>query len=104
MTDNDHPITPPQELAEPMTEYMNWLPISTAPREFKPFNMFVAIALEVRLGPNSAPYTSDPWCVWVDRDGSFARWPHSFAPTHWCPLPEYHPPRLGAPAGTGGAS
>ena len=78
-----------------MIDRMNWLPISTAPKERKPFDMFVVIALEVQLRSNSAPYTytSYPWCVWVDRDGSFARWPHSFAPTHWCPLPESHPPR-----------
>lgn len=114
MTEQQHPIAPPPELVKewrveaPSAEWLCtqaarwgyeqrgagiWLPISTAPKEPKPFNMFVVIALEVRVDSTGLPYTSDPWCVWVNKDGSFARWPHSFAPTHWCPLPEYHPRR-----------
>jgi hypothetical protein len=66
---------------------MNWIPIDIAPRSRKPFEMFVVIAMNVKPLPSSAPYTSDPYCVWREADGSFARWPHPFAPTHWCPLP-----------------
>ena len=70
---------------------MNWIPIDIAPRSRKPFEMFVVIAMNVKPLPSSAPYTSDPYCVWREADGSFARWPHPFAPTHWCPLPYYRP-------------
>jgi hypothetical protein len=70
---------------------MNWLPITTAPQSRKPFEMFVVIAIRSIPQPSSAPYTSDPYCVWREADGSFARWPHRFAPTHWCPLPRYYP-------------
>ena len=76
-----------------MTDQLKWLPIDTAPQEFAPFNMFVVVALDVVLASNSSRYTSDPWCVWRGRDGSFERWPHSFSPTHWCPVPVYDPRR-----------
>lgn len=51
--------------------------------------MFVVIALGVVPELGSTPCTSDPYCVWRERDGSLARWPHTFEPTHWCPLPCY---------------
>jgi len=70
---------------------MNWEPISTAPKEWKPFEMFVVIGINVKLS-TSPPYTTDPYCVWRNLDESFARWPHSFEPTHWCPLPSYNLP------------
>lgn len=69
---------------------MNWEPISTAPKEWKPFEMFVVIGINVKLS-TSRPYTTDPYCVWRNLDESFARWPHPFEPTHWCPLPSYNP-------------
>jgi hypothetical protein len=72
---------------------MTWQPIDTAPKSRKPFEMFAVIAMNVKPLLSSAPYTSDPYCVWRDVDGSFARWPHPFAPTHWCPLPYYRPTR-----------
>ena len=61
-----------------------WLPIETAPG---PRTMFVVIAIGVQVTATGVPYTSDPYCVWRDPDGSFARWPHPFQPTHWYPLP-----------------
>lgn len=72
---------------------MTWLPIETAPKERRPFSMFVVIAMDFDLEKvgGKGRYTSDPWCVWVHSDGSFARWPHPFPPTHWCPLPPYSP-------------
>lgn len=60
-----------------------WQPIETAPSEGR--ELFVVRAFNVRVG--DVLYTSDPWCVWRCRDGGFARWPHEFAPTHWCLLP-----------------
>lgn len=64
---------------------MKWQPIETAPNgENK--TMFVVKAFNVKT--NGLEYTSDPWCVWRNKDGSFARWPHNFEPTHWMPLPD----------------
>jgi hypothetical protein len=71
----------------PETE--QWLPISTAPKEHKPYSMFVVIAMDVIVG-NGIRYTSDPYCVWP-MSGTYMRWPHSFPPTHWRPLPDYSP-------------
>jgi hypothetical protein len=58
-----------------------WQPIETAPKEYTK-EMFVVIA----IGANGGKYNTDPYCVWYD-DGDFIRWPHSFKPTHWMPLP-----------------
>jgi hypothetical protein len=68
-----------------------WLPIETAPAVRLPFKMFVVIAMGVKVTESSPPYTSDPYCVWRESDGSLARWPHPFEPTHWLPLPHYEP-------------
>ncbi len=67
-----------------------WQPIETAPEGVKVSEqMFVVIAFNVRSSEsNPFLYTSDPYCVWKQKDGSFARWPHRFNPTHWMPLPE----------------
>lgn len=32
-------------------------------------------------------YLTDPWAVFRDADGAFARWPHGRPPTMWCPIP-----------------
>jgi hypothetical protein len=71
---------------EPETE--QWLPISTAPKEHKPYSMFVVIAMDVIVG-NGIRYTTDPYCVWPMGE-TYVRWPHSFPPTHWMPLPNYN--------------
>jgi hypothetical protein len=65
-----------------------WQPIETAPK-FPDRTMFVVRAFSVQPSAfsDSRVYTSDPWCVWRERDGGFARWPHVFQPTHWMPLP-----------------
>lgn len=34
-------------------------------------------------------YITDPWCGWLTDDGTFARWPHKFEPTHFIELPEF---------------
>lgn len=91
------PQHPPRDLIDRMTAKLypqatgEWLPIATAPIRHRPFNMFVVIGLSVIMSSNGAPYTTDPWCVWPDGKGGFMRWPHSFPPTHWCPLPSYDP-------------
>lgn len=71
----------------PKVEYQDgvWLPIDSAPYTKE---MFVVKAFNVVNGfTGGLPYTSDPWCVWLEKDGSFARWPHNFKPTHWLKLP-----------------
>ena len=75
-----------------MTSYtqipMTWQPIETAPKDRTPFKMFAVIAKDVVVSSNGVPYTTDPYYVWREGDG-FARWPHSFSPTHWHPMPEF---------------
>lgn len=62
-----------------------WLPIETAPQKSK--RMFVVKAFNQKTSTGHS-HNSDPYCVWRNDDGSFARWPHDFKPTHWLPLPE----------------
>ena len=71
-------------------ETREWLPISTAPEVLEPYQMFVVIAMDVTIG-NTKHFTTDPCCVWRKRSGEFVRWPWTFAPTHWMPLPDYNP-------------
>ena len=71
------------------SEAVQWLPINTAPKEHKPYSMFVVIAMDVIVG-DGIRYTTDPYCVWL-MGGKYMRWPHSFPPTHWRPLPDYNP-------------
>jgi hypothetical protein len=66
---------------------MNWLPIETAPKIRIPFPMFAVIAKDVIVSPSRIPYTTDPYYVWRESNGKFARWPHEFPPTHWHPMP-----------------
>ena len=63
-----------------------WLPIASLPTIYKTTKrMFVVIGIDIPVGSVKS-YTSDPYCVWVDGN-TFARWPHDFAPTHFCELP-----------------
>jgi hypothetical protein len=70
---------------------MKWKPIEDAPHRRYP--MFLVIAKDVTVNlpqfvtSGGAKYTSDPYCVWRNDDGSFARWPHPFPPTHYSELP-----------------
>lgn len=67
--------------------YSGWREINNG--AIFPKTMFVVKAFNVCNGfTDGKEYTSDPWCVWLEPDGSFARWPHHFKPTHWMPLPE----------------
>ena len=57
----------------------------------EPPTMFIARAILAEGNPhtgNGRAYNSDCYCVWKDKEG-FARWPHSFPPTHWCNIPEF---------------
>lgn len=58
-----------------------WRDIRSAPDRA----LIVAKAINITL-PSGQKYTSDPWVVWR-QDGSYARWPHDFQPTHFIPLP-----------------
>ena len=63
-----------------------WQAIETAPKGRR---MFVVQAFSVCNGfTGGKPYTTDPYCVWQEDNGAFARWPHNFQPTHWAELPE----------------
>jgi len=68
-------------------ESMNWQPIETAPIRSIPNKMFAVIAKTTT--PVNDPYITDPYYVWREADGSFSRWPHSFMPTHWHPMPQF---------------
>jgi hypothetical protein len=50
--------------------------------------MFVVKTFGVSNGlTGGQTYTSDPWCVWQQKEGEFSRWPHKFPPTHFLRLP-----------------
>lgn len=75
-------------LALPLDD--GWRPIVDAPTTGR--EMFIVRAFNVCNGfTGGKPYTSDAWAVWRASDGSFARWPHHFAPTHFHALPS--PPK-----------
>lgn len=63
---------------------MEWKTIDSAPIGKE---MFVVKAFGVSLMGKT--YTSDPYCVWQQKQGKFERWPHAcFLPTHWAQLPD----------------
>lgn len=74
-----------EDLAKEISAGHDWQPIETAPQNRKSVLLI-------------APYPtggiwSDPRAGW--HDGlSWVRWPHSFQPTHWAPIPE--PPYMDA--------
>lgn len=66
---------------------MKYRPISQLPETYKSEKrMFVVIGIGVPMGSNRN-YTTDPYCVWLNEDGTFSRWPHDFEPTHFMELP-----------------
>jgi ribA/ribD-fused uncharacterized protein len=68
---------------------MNWLPINTAPKDRSEHKMFAVIAKDV-VTPSGQLYTTDPYYVWAETwESGYARWPHSFPPTHWHPMPKF---------------
>ena len=71
---------------------MNWLPINTAPKDRSKHQMFAVIAKDV-VTPSGRLYTTDPYYVWAWDfiPQGYARWPHTFPPTHWHPMPEFEP-------------
>ena len=82
----DHPTVPGNEIVNHPSETGMWLPIETAPTSRE--RMFVVQGFDVINGfTGGRPYTTDPWCVWREKDGTLARWPHHFPPTHWTALP-----------------
>lgn len=69
---------------------MKWEKLENLPNEFCKGSkkMFVVKGIDVPLKFDGKPYTTDPYCVWVQLNGTLARWPHEFEPTHFCLLPE----------------
>lgn len=70
---NDHAWKPIAESSIPITK------------------MIVAIAKAKTAAGRD--YVTDPYCVWLNEDGSFSRWPHydTFGPpTHFLELPEFN--------------
>lgn len=68
---------------------MKWRPINTAPSaDERPRKIFLVIAIDAEIGFSGRLYITDPYAVWRDSRGEFVRWPHHFAPTHWCPIPD----------------
>lgn len=57
-----------------------WKPFSECTKERK---MAVFIAVDVIVTTMGMPYTTDPYCGWLESDGSITRWPHPFKPTHF---------------------
>lgn len=55
-----------------------WRDIASAPTDRRNF-----LVIGYREDLN---YWTDPWSVFRDADGGFARWPHDFPPTHWMPI------------------
>lgn len=48
-----------------------------------------SVALIAKTTMHGREYITDPWIGWRESNGSFARWPHPFAPTHFCDLPPF---------------
>lgn len=65
-----------------------WQPIETAPKQGR--EMFVVRGFNVtNLNAGCRNYTTDAYCVWPGDEGNgWVRWPHTFPPTHWMPLPK----------------
>jgi len=64
-----------------------WSKIENLPDIYKETKrMFVVIGIGIPRGTTNN-YTTDPYCVWRNEDGTFERWPHDFQPTHFYELP-----------------
>jgi len=64
-----------------------WSKIENLPDIYKETKrMFVVIGIGIPRG-TANNYTTDPYCVWRNEDGTFERWPHDFQPTHFYELP-----------------
>lgn len=64
-----------------------WIKIEHLEKHIKGRGMFVVKGFDVEVQYGGFPYTTDPYCVWKNDDGTFARWPHPFPPTHFAILP-----------------
>jgi hypothetical protein len=62
----------------------SWQDIATCPRGDRRVVLLISVN-----GPNG--YITDPWTGWMNSDGTFARWPHEFPPTHWRAIEPKHP-------------
>lgn len=65
---------------------MKWIPIEQVKEHITNRAMFVVIGFDVDVGCR-IPYTTDPYCVWLEGGRVCGRWPHTYQPTHFCVLP-----------------
>lgn len=76
-----------------MRNNIMWKPITELPELYNETKrMFVVCAKVTEKSQWGASYAcigyiTDPYCVWRNKDGSYARWPHPFEPTHFYELP-----------------
>lgn len=66
---------------------MNLIGVWTDISQLEVSNKPVVLISKTKIGGRD--YITDPWCGWMHEDGSFARWPHKFQPTHFLKLPEF---------------
>jgi hypothetical protein len=65
----------------PSAPAAGWVPVS----ERLPDSKAPVLMVAIQAGPRGN-YTTDRYAGWRDEKG-WSRWPHSFHPTHWMPLP-----------------
>lgn len=68
-----------------------WQPIESAQPSLAP-GRYEGLICAIRMG-DGTKYFSDLYHSWKNPDGTWARWPHDFPPTHHRPLPA--PPKEG---------
>jgi hypothetical protein len=64
-----------------MSSETAWKPIET-------LNMPVGKCFLVRGWFAESNYQTDPWVVFLNGEGRFAKWPHNKPPTEWTEIPE----------------
>lgn len=64
-----------------------WRPICELPKLYLDTRRMFVVRGRAPYG-SSGEYTTDPYCVWLDRTNTvFVRWPHPFPPTEFVELP-----------------
>lgn len=66
-------------------EARGWRPVAEAQPSLAP-GRYEGLICAIRMG-DGTPYFSDVYHSWKNPDGTWARWPHDFPPTHHMPLP-----------------
>lgn len=60
-----------------------WRPVE----ELDPEERWGTVHVLIAARPDG--YITDPWTGWPNRNGTYARWPHPFPPTHFLTLPKF---------------